>query len=385
MSPTATVYRLLILTITLIVYGTLYPWHFDFADPPRHPLLVLLTSQQLVWERFALRDIAVNLMLYLPFGATAMWSFGRRFPRAVEAATVTLAAMALSGSLEMLQVYVPGRVCSLSDLVCTTIGAGVGVVLALIYPHTGKRKRAAIPASGMMLLVLFAGYQMYPFFPVLSHTKLVHTLEWLYRAQGFSLNEGWSGAAEWFAALVVLKLVLDAYGSRAVRLVPVLAVLCLPLRMIIATRTLALHEVLGALLGWFSWTLVRPRLRQWAAVWLLASAIILSELSPFQFAAHPSAFVWIPFGATFDFERQSALVIWTRKAFDYGAMVWLLRTSGRSWPRAGATVATALTVLEVAQRWLPGQTPETTDAVLTLLLTTILWTFERFQGRRQLA
>ncbi len=374
-----TVYRLLFLTIALIVYGCLYPWHFDFGADPRHPLLVLLNSWPPIWDRFALRDAAINLLLYLPFGATGLWAWSRRFPRALGIAPVLLAAAALSCGMEMLQVYVPGRVCSLFDVLCNVSGAAAGVALALVYhpASTGRRKHAAIPASGLLLLVLFAGYQMYPFFPILSQTRVRHALELLGGAAGFSLHEVWCSAAEWFAAMLLVALVLH--------LRPALALLCLPLRMLVATRTLALHEVLGAALAWLAWTLLRERVRLRAAAGFLAAAIVLRELAPFHFAGPPSAFSWIPFWSTFDSERQSALVILLRKAFDYGAMVWLLRAAGVSCVRAGAVVAAALAALEVAQRYLPGRIPESTDAILALLLTVSLWSLDNFPRHRGLA
>ena len=384
----ATVYRLLILTVALIVYGSLYPWHFQFAGAPANPLPVLLHSWPTVWDRFALRDAVVNLALYLPFGAAAMWALPRRVPRAVWAAGALLGAMALSTGMELTQVYVPGRVCSLFDVLCDTAGAAAGIALALVYhpARAGGPKRAAIPAASLPILALFAGYQLYPFFPILSQARLLHGVEGLLGAVGFSLHEVWCCGAEWFAALVVLKVVFDAAaGGAAGRWLPAAAALCLPLRMAIPGRTLALDEVLGAALGCLAWTLARRSVRLRAAVWLLGAAIVLRELAPFHFKAAPSAFQWIPFRPSLDSERLSALVILARKAFDYGAMVWLLRVNGVSWARAGAAVAGALAVLEAVQRWLPGRTPETTDAVLALLLTFFLWSLDNFQRRRGLA
>ena len=73
-----------------------------------------------------------------------------------------------------------------------------------------------------------------------------------------------------------------------------------------------------------------------------------------------------------------------RKAFDYGAMVWLPGNAGLSYLRVGIGVATVLAILEWIQRYLPGRTPEITDAVLTLLLTGTLWSLNNFQRRRGL-
>jgi VanZ family protein len=66
-------------------------------------------------------------------------------------------------------------------------------------------------------------------------------------------------------------------------------------------------------------------------------------------------------------------------------MVWLLAANGISYARAGTAVAAALAVLEAVQRYLPGRTPETTDAVLTIILTAVLWSLNNFQHRRGLA
>jgi VanZ family protein len=364
--------RLLILVVALIVYGSPYPWHFQFAGAPVDPLPVLLNAWPTAWDRFELRDAIVNLLLYLPFGVATIWAMPRRFPRAVGAAAGLLGAMALSIGMELLQVYVPGRVCSLFDVVCDTAGAAAGISLALTYhpARAGGPQRAAIPAGPALILVLFAGYQLYPFFPVLSQTRLLHGVERLSAAEGFSLHEVWCCGAEWLAALVALGVLLDTFtGERAGRLLPTLAVLCLPLRMLVPKRTLVLDEVLGAAPGWLAWMLLRRRIRLRAAILVLGAAIVLRELAPFHLASAPSAFEWIPFRPPFDSERQSALVILARKAFDYGAMGWLLRANGVPWARAGAAVAAALAVLEAAQRWLPGRTPETTDAVPTRLLT----------------
>jgi VanZ family protein len=380
--------RLLFLTIALIVYGSLYPWHFDFGGAPRHPLLVLLDSWPSVWDRFALRDAAINLLLYLPFGATAVWTLSRRFPGVLAAAPVVLGGMALSISMELLQVYVPGRVCSLFDVFCNTVGTAAGATLALTFQTApaGIRGRVSAPASPVLLLSLFAGYQLYPFFPILSQTRLFHSLDLLRAADGFSLNEVWCSAAEWFAALLMLQPVCHAtVGTRLGRFWPAMGLLCLPLRMFLPGRTLALHEILGGLLACLGWILLRDRLRMRTVVWLLASAILLRELAPFHFSSSPSPFSWIPFAPTFDSERQSALVILFRKAFDYGTMVWLLGERGLSYARAGIAVAAVLAVLEGLQRYLPGRTPEITDAVLTLLLTGILWILNNFQHRQGLA
>jgi VanZ family protein len=109
---------------------------------------------------------------------------------------------------------------------------------------------------------------------------------------------------------------------------------------------------------------------------------VLRELSPFRFAPTPHPFSWISFAATFDSDRQSAIVVLFRKAFEYGALVWLFRVQGISYARAAAAVAGSLAVLEAIQRYLPGRTPEITDSVLAFLMALVLWWLSDFPSRR---
>ncbi len=243
-------YRLLLLAIALIVYGSLYPWHFDFNRSGANPLWVLLHARPRGIDLFVLRDAAINLLLYFPLGVAALLAAARRHGRLVAFDAGLLIALGLSASMEMLQIYDPGRTCSLFDVLCNVSGAALALLL---------------------------------------------------------------------------------------------------------------------------WSLLPERKRLAAGSLLLASAILPRELSPFRLAETPHPFSWIPFAATFDSERQSATVILLRKAFEYGALVWLFRTLGISYARAAVAVACSLAVLEAIQRYLPGRTPEITDSVVALLMALALW------------
>jgi hypothetical protein len=108
----------------------------------------------------------------------------------------------------------------------------------------------------------------------------------------------------------------------------------------------------------------------------MAAAILLRELAPFDFVPDPQPFSWIPFAGIIEDNRGPAAVVALRKAFDYGAMVWLAR--GLGIVRCGLTLAAVLTVTELVQQYLPGRQPEITDAVLALMMTGMLaWSRRR--------
>jgi hypothetical protein len=181
--------------------------------------------------------------------------------------------------------------------------------------------------------------------------------------------EVWAGAAEWLALALAIESVAGRFRTRWL----VALMLFLPARILIVTRSLAWDDILAAALALALWVVI-PARRRLAAILIVAlSAVLLRELAPFHFADHPEAFTWMPFGATLESEWQSAVVIILRKAFDYGAAVWLIHSAGWSYARAAAAVAVPLFVLELLQCYLPGRTPESTDAVLALLMALALW------------
>src|SRR5947209_6812024 len=119
--------RLLLLATALIVYGSLFPWRFDF-DATGDPFFVLLHSWPHAWNRFALRDVVFNFVLYVPVGALVVLSFRRRGAAALAAGAIF--GLLLSGCMELLQAYVPGRDPSMSDVASNTAGAIAGAIAA---------------------------------------------------------------------------------------------------------------------------------------------------------------------------------------------------------------------------------------------------------------
>jgi VanZ family protein len=370
--------RLLVVVIALIVYGSLYPWDFQFR-PGINPLDFLLHSWVFRWDRFALRDIAVNLALYMPLGAAAALSPARRHGRALSLASAALLGMALSVSIEVLQIYIPPRACSLLDVASNTAGSVLGGLTVLtLWPAPGAASPLHISSgrrapAAVFLLACWAGYQLYPALPILSRTRLRAGLALLYHASGVSPVEIWAGAAEWLAAAMLMRVLL----GRLRRPWLALAMVCLPVRILIAGRVLSIDEVLGAAAALLLWPAVDSAFGKRGGPVLgavaLGSAIVLRELEPFRFSAHAAAVSWVPFAAALESARQPGALVVLRKVFEYGAEVWLLRLAGWPYGYAGAAVTFALAVLEVVQRYLPGRTPETTDAVMSLLAAFVLW------------
>jgi len=371
------VLRLLAIVVAFIVYGSLYPFQFDFGRTDASPPMILLHAWPAQINRFAWRDAGVNVLLYFPLGLTAVLVFMRRLPRGSAALLTVMLGTGLSASIEMLQIFDSTRTCSLLDVACNFVGTVSGAVAALIFrPEIIRitRRRTGDRGAGgaLMLACCWAGYQLYPFIPRFSTYRL-RDQRALFLATPISIVEVIASAAEWFAFALLLRAVAGRLKAPWL----LLAMFCLPLRMLIVERTLTPAEVIGAGLAILAWSYPAEGSRVRATAVMLGGAIVLRELSPFAFATPAHAMSWIPFSATLSAERMNAALVLLRKAFEYGTLVWLLRASGLRYWSAGVWVGAGLLLLEMAQRYMPNRQPEITDAVLAGILTCVLWGSER--------
>lgn len=101
--------------LLLVLVGTLRPSAPGLHEAEALPVLCVVCGAR------AAADIAVNVALFAPLGFLlglrrgALWTLA--------------AAAAVSASIEVAQLWIPGRYSVLSDLVFNTVGAGAGLVL----------------------------------------------------------------------------------------------------------------------------------------------------------------------------------------------------------------------------------------------------------------
>jgi hypothetical protein len=96
----SSLYRVLLIVIALIVYESLYLWEFHSAQLAGIPPLVLIHSWPTVVDRFLLRDIAVNLLLYMPVGVCGFLALRQNFRNAFGVTATVLIALVLSTSMD---------------------------------------------------------------------------------------------------------------------------------------------------------------------------------------------------------------------------------------------------------------------------------------------
>jgi VanZ family protein len=109
-------YRILLIVIALILYGSLYPWDFHSTQLAAGPLWVLIHSWPTHIDRFLVRDIAVNVLIYMPVGVFGFLALRQNCRVAIAVALAVLLALILSSSIEMIQLFDDARECSAFDV-----------------------------------------------------------------------------------------------------------------------------------------------------------------------------------------------------------------------------------------------------------------------------
>jgi VanZ family protein len=352
--------RLLLLTIVLIAYASLYPWHFHAYYYADSPLWVLWHSWPVQLNRFDAKDIAVNVLVYLPLGFFAFAALASIRRIWVAAILALLIGIGLSLSMEIAQLFVEGRITSLLDVFTNTFGAAAGIVAGCIWRAHRDKSKVSVRSDAMFAIACWALYQLFPFFPHRGGPRLLSAPPAV-------------DALLYFASVVALMPLVDVLcdTARRRRLVFTALVILAPLKMFIFMRGVTVVELVSTAMAAAA-ALLLP-VRAWAAAGVLGIAVVLHGLAPFTFQETAQRFSWLPFQAAFASDWAQALVVLLGKVFVYGSLLWLIRESGVRLAFAAASVVAVLGAIEVAQMYLPGRSPEITDPVIALILAWVFW------------
>ena len=126
---------LLIYMIVVIYLITLAPFRFQFFQ-----------ISNSIWM-INLADIIGNLALFFPIGY--LFRMIRPDKRVSNYLMIMFFGFLLSLSIELLQLYIPGRFSSVSDVVCNTLGAGIGALAFTAINSLAVFRKGLIPYYGL--------------------------------------------------------------------------------------------------------------------------------------------------------------------------------------------------------------------------------------------
>jgi VanZ family protein len=243
--------RVLILIILVIVYVSLYPWHFAPVHLTVNPLWILVHSWHPPPFRYYVRDFINNVALYAPLGFAAHFVFRKSRVPAFGLFGPVLLGLFLSTAMELTQLFEPVRDTSILDVMMNVAGSGAGVMMALWFDAHPLRKtmavyRIRVADRGVLLLAFgWFAWLFFPFFPVISLYYPYDKLAVFERSPVVEAVPLVSTAAAWFAA----GLLIPAAGIRMPRRWFALTLLAVPAQFVILGRQPVPSFLLGAIAG----------------------------------------------------------------------------------------------------------------------------------------
>jgi VanZ family protein len=350
----------------LILYGSLFPFQvrtsadFDLRD------VVALTFRPTTRG-----DIVSNLLLYMPLGLCLMFAWGGRGVRPL--ARAILVGTALSVAVEVTQIYLRFRVSSLTDVALNAIGTFCGAFAAMTYAALGTSVRLpALAASrldpaALSVVVLWLAFRLAPFVPTIDWQKFKDALKPLFIDPQVGALDVLRYVTGWLVVAYAVRLLTRREYALAATLGLVGIVLFG--RLVVVGKTLNVSEIaaLAALvpLAAILVALRDPR-RVTVLATLLAVAIVVQGVAPFELASQARGFSWMPFRSSLGGSIELNYSVLLEKCFWYFSLVWLLARRGFSAAAAALGTATLVAMIEVVQMWLPGRSADVTDPLLAL-------------------
>ena len=365
-------FTLIVVAIVLvIVYGSLYPFHFRDNSDPRGPLGALIDT----WRGpFGRGDFLANVLLYLPFGLFSVQTI-RRVPLFPRIAAAMAAGIALSVCMELIQFYDEGRVSSLADVYANSIGVAVGCLAApILFRRAPAWRAGAIDRRPFVILLLacWLGDRLFPYVPVIDLHKYWSAIKPLVFSPRLAPLDLYRHAVIWLAVALLIDALVGIARSRIV--LPVLFLGVLFARILIVDAALSPAEVVGGALAAVVWIAVlsRSRMRVPVVAVLFAGSVMIEALDPFQFNAVARPFGWIPFRSFVNGSVDVNIRSFLEKVFTYGALVWLIARTGIPWTVAVSASTGLVLCLRLMQVFLPGRSAEITDPIMVLLVAGVM-------------
>jgi len=376
-----------------IVYGTTIPFDFSGSRASIDEKLSSLSWNPLVQAdgtRVSIPDSVQNVMLFVPFGMLGAFACRRRFTSgAASVAVVTLAALALSGFVETLQLFTVDRIASSSDIATNTLGGFAGVFVAacgrdraltILRRHGAATWVAnvwAYPALVALVVLVVAAWQPFDLTlevgSVLSKVRAFLGNPW----QAGPLTDDGNAVviyalsaiafAAWFEATHVARAaVVAGVAAAALAIGLELSQIFVSSRM--PSGSDATVRILGATIGAALWPFLRRggHQRGWLGL-LLAATIVsacLAMLSPFTVARSRQAFSWFPFLGYYGskwFPTVSHVIEVMLLYFPFGFCLGMARRRRSTAMLALMTALLLATGIEYLQSWIVGRYADVTD------------------------
>ena len=238
---------------TFIVYASLSPF-FGWQEQGLEFWAVLTSPLGLTYNGF---DALSNLLAYFPFGLLLALTLRTYFGSGRSVLFATLLAMALSVTMEYLQMYLPSRTSSNDDILTNIIGALGGALLAVFIDRQawfdrvtqsriGLFRQGAGVDFGLALVMLWMFAQINPSLPMLGNVFITEPAYRMFVAMPEEPFNVWESLAVALNLLMIGGLMLTLLRIRR----------HVVMGLVILLSTVAMAKFIAAALLLKSWALL---------------------------------------------------------------------------------------------------------------------------------
>ena len=348
----------------LVVYGSLYPFNFNFSIPS------LSTALPLAHFNFldaGFTDGISNIILFIPFGflLTQGWSFSSK-RRLLFWCIFT--SFSFGYFVQVLQLWAVGRVPWGGDAVLNTIGAIVGSAIAykfrpvqLMDPEKVNLQSKIFAILGIGLLVI----KLAPFAPSMDFGILKENIKNLIYSPSIDVYWLFEHTVTWVLVFFFLACANPSFDRY--RYLISLTICVLALKFFIIANDINLSQLLGAAFALFIFIALKTRINKVALAAVLLVAIVLNGYYPFELRTQISSFEWIPFTGALNGNILLNILATSKKLLLYSSAILLLHTSIDRFKTSTAIVAVIVLVSEIGQVFVTNSVPESTDFILVVI------------------
>ncbi len=362
--------KLFIFFILAIVYGSLYPFEFSFVDGPTDQWDKLLNS---FYPFGGLGDVLGNIVLFVPFGFLGFEVISKSGKDKITYIKLFCWGFALALALQVIQIYIPFRTPSISDIYWNELGIALGIVSALViesrYPKLSLSKVHNIPT---ILALFWLGYLLFPFIPTLDVQQIKDSLKQVILHPEFNFDDLVFLTTAWLSFAYFTNNLFSHPFINRYRL-PLFVITTLLVRVNIFSNHLELADVLAGLLAISIWYMVLGKYGKVNKVlcFLLIVTILINGRGPLGFSWN-TGFSWIPFSGFLQgsiYENSRTIFY---KIFLYGSLLWLVKESFSTIKFTTLYCFSMICTIEILQIFMVSHNAEITDGLLILLLSRVI-------------
>jgi VanZ family protein len=370
-----------VFVLGIIVYGSLYPFHFRIPSDEFGALDALIRT----WSRppSSFGDLVANLLLYAPLGFFAVLAIPAATARArFSAAVVT--GLSACVVIELTQFYDEGRITNASDVYLNTAGSAIGALAGLLngVRHRHFLRDAEARPIPTLLILAWVGYDLFPYVPTIDLHKYWDSLKPVIVHPSLPIDSLLRHGVIWLAIAYLLEAIVRRRRSRLA--FPIAVGLVLAAKVLILTQTLSVAEILGALLAFGMWLPLidgAPRRRAAVVAFFFWCLLIAQELVPFTLSPVAGRLGLVPFLGLAQTTLDANIQFLLEKFFLYGTAIWLVVEAGSGLAPATLTIATLLMAIGLTNVYLLGRSLELTNVAIAVMIGGAFGLVERTRRR----